>query len=137
MEGTRELVLSEHALRRCQQRGVREEDLRVALRAKPVHDRGDLVYRVTDLLLLQLGLARQADRLRGLVVVVTREGVVRTVKWNFELRRGLCAETPETSEPGECTRWSSVRFWTPGGVVVVARKTIREVMTGDGGAGTR
>lgn len=82
--------MSEHALRRCQQRAVREEDLRVALRAKPVHDRGDLVYRVTDRLLLRLGLAREAERLRGLVVVVTRDGVVRTVKWDFELRqRGL------------------------------------------------
>ena len=44
------------------------------------------MYRVTDRLLLRLGLAREADRLRGLVVV-TREGVVRTVKWDFELRR--------------------------------------------------
>jgi len=36
---------------------------------------------------VRLGLVREADRLRGLTVVVTREGVVRTVKWDFWSRR--------------------------------------------------
>ncbi|MDR7414962.1 MAG: hypothetical protein QN193_02400 [Armatimonadota bacterium] len=83
----REVTLSEHARRRCQQRGVRPEDLEVALKAKPAYDQGDLVYRITDRLLLRLGLAREADRLRGLTVVVGREGLVRTVKWDSGLRQ--------------------------------------------------
>jgi hypothetical protein len=85
--GPRVVVMSEHARRRCQQRGVREEDVGVALKAKPVYNRGDLVCRVMDRLLVRLGLVREADRLRGLTVVVTREGVVRTVKWDFWSRR--------------------------------------------------
>ncbi|MDR7450007.1 MAG: hypothetical protein QN197_12540 [Armatimonadota bacterium] len=40
---------------------------------------------MTDRLLLRLGLAREADRLRGLTVVVSREGVVRRVKWDCSL----------------------------------------------------
>jgi hypothetical protein len=74
------VMLSEHARRRCQQRGVRPEDLEVALKAGPAHHHGDFVYRVTDRLLLRLGLAREAGRLRGLTVVVGWEGPVRTVK---------------------------------------------------------
>jgi hypothetical protein len=81
------LVLSEHARRRCQQRGVRAADLRVALRARPVYDHGDLVYRVTHRLLVRLGLGREAERLRGLAVVVSPEGAVRTVKWDYDARR--------------------------------------------------
>jgi hypothetical protein len=87
VEVVREVMLSEHARRRCQQRGVRPEDLEVALKARPVYHHGDLVYRVTDRLLLRLGLDREAHRLRGLTVVVARDGTARTVKWDFELRQ--------------------------------------------------
>lgn len=88
--GSRVVALSRHARMRCQQRGVRWEDVEVALRAKPTWNGGDLVYCVTDRLLLRLGLPHRADRLRGLTVVVTPHGVVRTVKWDEEKRkRGL------------------------------------------------
>ena len=82
-----ELVLSDHAARRCQQRGIRPEDLWVALRAKATYSHGCLVYRVTDRLLARLGIHTRADRLRGLTVVVDTSGVVRTVKWDFRLRK--------------------------------------------------
>ncbi|MDR7400402.1 MAG: hypothetical protein QN144_13990, partial [Armatimonadota bacterium] len=62
-------------------------------------------YRVTDRLLLRLGLAREADRLRGLTVVVTRDGVVRTVKWDFELRRrGQLRRSRRNPEQGPAWR---------------------------------
>jgi hypothetical protein len=82
-----QLVLSEHAARRCQQRGIRPEDLYLALRAKPAWSHGCLVYQITDRLLARLGLHTRADRLRGLTVVVTTTGVVLTVKWDFRLRK--------------------------------------------------
>jgi hypothetical protein len=82
-----ELVLSDHAAKRCQQRGIRPQDLWVALQAKPAYNHGYLVYRVTDRLLAKLGLHARADRLRGLTVVVDTSRVVRTVKWDFRLRK--------------------------------------------------
>ena len=87
MSRVAELVLSEHAARRCQQRGIRPQDLWVALQARPTWSHGCLVYRVTDRLLARLGFHPRADRLRGLTVVVDTVGVVRTVKWDSRLRR--------------------------------------------------
>ncbi|MDR7416922.1 MAG: hypothetical protein QN200_10710 [Armatimonadota bacterium] len=106
MEVVREVMLSEHARRRCQQRGVRLEDLEVALKARPVYHHGDLVYRVTDRLLQRLGLGREAERLRGLTVVVARDGTVRTVKWDSDARaRGMLRRS----------RWAPGSGGPPGG----------------------
>lgn len=48
--------------------------------------RGDRVHVLTDRTLRGTPWEDQADRLRGLTVVVTVDGTVRTVKWDFKVR---------------------------------------------------
>jgi hypothetical protein len=76
-----------HAEQRQHQRAIPQWAIDVALRAWPICSHGALIYRVTDRLLLQLGLEALPDRLRGLTVVTGIDGAIITVKWDARLRR--------------------------------------------------
>lgn len=79
--------MSAHALARCQQRGVGEADLFAVFYFGTVErTHGCLRYVLTDRVLANTPLAKDADRLRGLTLVVdpTRNEVV-TVKHQYAI----------------------------------------------------
>ncbi len=84
------LRFSAHALRRAQQRGIALRAILLALQTRPVFSRGDMVFRITDRFLMRIGHTCLADRLRGLTVIVTGDGVIRTVMWDRRSRRTGC-----------------------------------------------
>ncbi len=91
-----------HAWQRCRQRAVPLWAVSLALEADPVFHHGDFVYCLTDRFLLRRGLNRLVERLRGLTVVVGRDGVIRTVKWDFRKRRKGCGRRRNAAS------WSSL-----------------------------
>jgi len=100
------LRFTPHAWARCRQRAIPLWAVSLALEVAPVFHRGDFVYCLTDRFLLKRGLTRFIGRLRGLTVVVRRDGVIRTVKWDFQKKR----------ERGFWRRrnWASIsRLWHP------------------------
>lgn len=80
--------LSRHARTRMQQRGIRHEMVDIALRYGYLrYSHGSEVYELRDRSLVGTPYERFTERLRGLAVVMTADGEVRTVKWVFHLRR--------------------------------------------------
>ena len=81
------LQFTEHAWLRLCHRRVPLQGVLLALETDPIFDHGDLVYCLTDRFLMARRLSHLAERLRGLTVVVTRDGVIKTVKWDFQKKR--------------------------------------------------
>lgn len=84
------LRFTKHARQRCCQRAIPLWAVLLTLETDPVFDHGDLVYCLTDRFLLKRNLKRLVERLRGLTVVVRRDGVIKTVKWDFQRRQKGC-----------------------------------------------
>lgn len=79
--------LSPHARTRMQQRSIDPEMIEVALRyGRMRHDHGSEVYELGDRSLVGTPYERERERLRGLSVVMSRDGSVTTVKWAYHLR---------------------------------------------------
>lgn len=79
--------LTPHAEERMHQRCIHDEDIAIALwLGEASHSYGDVVYTLTDRCLRGTRWERKADRLRGLAVVLTDDGWVRTVMWNDRVR---------------------------------------------------
>ena len=76
---------SRYALQRCSQRGVSACDIELAL-LYGTRNRtfSDTEYVLTDRCLLKSGLP---ERLRGLCVIVTSGGVVKTVMFRYKVKR--------------------------------------------------
>ena len=81
--------MTEHALMRCQQRGVAEADLFAVFYFGAIErTHGCLRYVLTDRVLANTPLAKDADRLRGLTLVVDpKSNEVVTVKRQFTVSR--------------------------------------------------
>jgi hypothetical protein len=102
------LRFTPHAWARCRQRAVPLWAVSLALEVAPVFHHGDFVYCLTDRFLLERGLNRFIGRLRGLTVVVRRDGVIRTVKWDFRKREKGCWRRRNR------INWTSIsRRWSP------------------------
>jgi len=78
-----------HSATRAQQRAISDQAIDIALahHGRRQHTHGDLSYTLDDRSLRHTPYARLADRLRGLTVVLTREGTIKTVKWTYAIRR--------------------------------------------------
>lgn len=88
MSHTGSITMSAHALKRGHQRAISRADIDLALRfafAKRSH--GDLCFTLTDRALRDTPHERCCDRLRGLCVVLSGDGTVRTVKWDGRTTR--------------------------------------------------
>lgn len=86
--GSRELSLTLHSRSRMQQRGITARMVRIALEIgerQPSHEA--VCHRITERRLLHTRFAAESDRLRGLCVVVSRDGRIVTVKWDYRLRQ--------------------------------------------------
>src|SRR5438128_2508519 len=82
------LRTSEHAGVRMQQRGVTARMVQIALLyGERDWSHGALCHRITERALCGTSFAAECDRLRGLCVVLGRDGMVITVKWDHRLRR--------------------------------------------------
>lgn len=81
------LRMTRHSSVRSRQRGIGQEliDLVLAYGHRR-HCHGDVVFEIRDRSLRGTPYARQADRLRGATVILTQDGVVRTVMWDHRLR---------------------------------------------------
>lgn len=78
---------SKHARVRLRQRAATPDMVELVLCHGTVsHHGGDEVYVLTDRSLVGTPHERKADRLRGLCVVLTQDGTVRTVMWNHRVR---------------------------------------------------
>jgi hypothetical protein len=83
-----EIEMSEHSRARMQQRGITARMVRIALECgeqRWSHDA--LCHEVTERALCGTPFEPESDRLRGLCVVRSRDGIIITVKWGFQLRR--------------------------------------------------
>lgn len=77
-----------HSARRGQQRAISQEHIDIALaHGRPSQSHGDTSYTLDDRTLQHTPYSRRADRLRGLTVVLTSDGKLRTVKWDYRIRR--------------------------------------------------
>ena len=77
-----------HSRTRSGQRAISDDYIEIALsHGKPSHSYGDMAYTLDDRSLLGTPFQSQTGRLRGLSVVVTRDGHIRTVKWVYHLRK--------------------------------------------------
>jgi len=102
------LRFTPHAWERCRQRAIPLWAVSLALEVAPTFHHGDFVHCLTDRFLLKRGLARFIGRLRGLTVVVRRDGVIRTVKWDFQKRERGCWRRRNW------VNWTSIsRRWSP------------------------
>jgi hypothetical protein len=82
------MSLSIHAQSRMQQRAIRPHNVQLALEyGEREHHQGDVCYTLTDRALRDTPWQHLADRLRGLCVVLTRDDVVKTVKWRWDVRK--------------------------------------------------
>ncbi len=82
------LRMTDHSRIRSRQRCIGDEVVElVLLYGHRRHSHGDLVYEIRDRSLRGTPYERDADRLRGATVVVTSDGAVRTVMWDYRLRR--------------------------------------------------
>lgn len=85
---TSHMEMSAHAIKRGHQRAISEPDVRLALiYGQRRWSHGDQCFTLTDRALRDTPYETQCDRLRGLCVVVAGDGMVRTVKWDFEVAR--------------------------------------------------
>lgn len=85
--------LTLHARQRLSQRGLRAEVIAIAVQlGVRSWNRGCYCHRITDRCLRGTAYERRADRLRGLCVVMAPDGVVVTVKreWDRCERGPLC-----------------------------------------------
>jgi len=81
-------ALTEHSRTRMQQRGITERMILLALAyGERAWSHDCLCYRLTERSLCRTPHAAECDRLRGLCVVLARDGCIVTVKWDFRLRR--------------------------------------------------
>ncbi|MEW6281804.1 MAG: hypothetical protein AB1758_24575 [Candidatus Eremiobacterota bacterium] len=83
------MELTRHATRRSRQRAIRPALIDLALRyGRELKSFRDRVFVLDDrsLSTAPVEVQRQADRLRGLCVVLAGESV-RTVRWEFSVRR--------------------------------------------------
>lgn len=100
----RETTLTVHSQTRMQQRGITERMIRIALEhGERYWSHGAVCYRITERSLCSTPFVSESDRLRGLCVVVARDGSIITVKWDYHFR-----------EPGPLRRrnvanWSKLR----------------------------
>lgn len=84
----RALKMSGHADVRMQQRGVTPRMVQIALvYGDQTWSHGSVCHRITERVLCGTPFAAEADRLRGLCVVLGRDGTVITVKWDHRLCR--------------------------------------------------
>lgn len=73
------LIAARHAVKRKQQRAITEEMIRLTLEFGEVEPHyGRLRYYLTDRMLRFAGLAHAVERLRGLCVITSPDGVVIT-----------------------------------------------------------
>ena len=86
--GDWELSMTLHSRRRMQQRGITARMVRIALEIGEKRQSHQAVcHRITERLLLHTRFAAESDRLRGLCVVVSLDGSIVTVKWDYRLRQ--------------------------------------------------
>lgn len=79
--------LTNHARTRSRQRCLGPAIIELVLRyGHRRQDHGDELYEIRDRDLLGTPFEKKADRLRGASVVLTRDGDIRTVKWQYRLR---------------------------------------------------
>ena len=105
------LRFTPHAWARCRQRAVPLWAVSLALEVAPVLHYGDFVHCLTDRFPQQshhCGIETFIGRLRGLTVVVRRDGVIRTVKWDFRKREKGCWR-----RRNRINRTSISRRWSP------------------------
>lgn len=81
-------TMTDHSRIRSQQRSIDDQVVELVLRyGHRRHSHGDMVYELRDRSLRGTPFEREADRLRGASVVLTSDGMVRTVMWDYRLRR--------------------------------------------------
>jgi hypothetical protein len=81
-------TISKHAGVRLQQRGITPTMLSAALTyGLREWSHGAILCQVTDRALRGTPLSREGDRLRGLVLVLSRDGTLITAKWDRKLSR--------------------------------------------------
>ena len=80
--------MTDHSRIRSQQRSIDDQVVELVLRyGHRRYSHGDMVYELRDRNLRGTPFEREADRLRGAAVVLTSDGAVRTVMWDYRLRR--------------------------------------------------
>ena len=94
--------LTEHAQKRCQQRGIRENDLLAVFQyGRVTHTHGRLCYTMTDRAAAGTPLAKSIDRLRGMALIVDpQQKAVITVKHRFDVseRPGMLRRAQQCQE---------------------------------------
>lgn len=84
----RVLAVSHHAEARMQQRGINTRMVGIALAyGERDWSHAAIRHRVTERSLRGTPCEDESDRLRGLCVVVSGDGMVITAKWDYRLRR--------------------------------------------------
>jgi hypothetical protein len=99
-----DLALTLHSRARMQQRGITARMVRIALEyGERRFSRDAVCHQLTERALCGTPFVSESDRLRGLCVVISRDGSIITVKWEYRFR-----------EPGPLRRanaenWRKVR----------------------------
>jgi len=88
-------VMSDHAMKRMFERGLSPEKVRLALRhGDPVYDRGARIYRVGKKEVRHAENTR-LQKVEGLQVVCSHDGVVKTVYRNRDFRATKSTHSPQ------------------------------------------
>lgn len=88
MNHTGSITMSAHALKRGHQRAISRADIDLALMyGRRKRSYGDFCFTLTDRALRDTPHEALCDRLRGLCVVLSGDGTVRTVKWDGRTTR--------------------------------------------------